>query len=64
VRPLLQKLLAGRTPLRFIGRAASSSPAEGSAARYAENQRAIVAGAYGVAPEDEYIEVPDLRRVD
>jgi 2-oxoglutarate dehydrogenase E1 component len=64
VRPLLQKMLEGRLPLVYIGRAASSSPAEGSASRYAENQKRIVARAYEASPNEEWVEIPDLRRVD
>jgi 2-oxoglutarate dehydrogenase E1 component len=42
VRPLLEDLLDGRWPLRYIGRVRNSSPSEGSAAWHALNQRAIV----------------------
>jgi 2-oxoglutarate dehydrogenase E1 component len=64
LRPLLQKLLGGRLPLMYIGRAPSSSPAEGSTFHYAENQRRIVAAAYEAAPHEEWVDIPDLRRVD
>jgi 2-oxoglutarate dehydrogenase E1 component len=43
VRPLLEQLIDGRWPLRYIGRSRNSSPSEGSAAWHALNQRAIVA---------------------
>lgn len=46
VRPLLRRLIQGRWPLRYVGRSRSSSPAEGSAARHAHNQDAIVRQAY------------------
>ena len=42
VRPLLEQLIDGRWPLRYIGRARNSSPSEGSSAWHAANQRAIV----------------------
>jgi 2-oxoglutarate dehydrogenase E1 component len=42
VRPLLEGLVGGRRPLRYVGRPRSASPAEGSAAWHAINQRAIV----------------------
>ena len=43
VRPLLEQLIDGRWPLRYIGRARNSSPSEGSSTWHAVNQRAIVA---------------------
>ena len=46
VRPLLEQLIDGRWPLRYIGRVRNSSPSEGSAAWHALNQRAIVAQAF------------------
>jgi 2-oxoglutarate dehydrogenase E1 component len=42
-RPLLEQLIDGRWPLRYIGRVRNSSPSEGSAAWHQVNQRAIVA---------------------
>ena len=42
VRPLLEDVLGGRYPLRYIGRARSSSPSEGSAAWHHVNQNALV----------------------
>jgi 2-oxoglutarate dehydrogenase E1 component len=49
VAPLVRAALAasgdGRVPLRYVGRPASASPAEGSAARHALTQQAIVAEA-------------------
>ena len=41
-RPLLEELLAGRCPLRYIGRTRASSPSEGSAAWHQLNQKALV----------------------
>jgi 2-oxoglutarate dehydrogenase E1 component len=43
VRPLLEQLIDGRWPLRYIGRVRNSSPSEGSATWHHANQRAIVA---------------------
>jgi 2-oxoglutarate dehydrogenase E1 component len=42
VRPLLEDLIGGRYPLRYIGRARSSSPSEGSAAWHHINQNMLV----------------------
>jgi 2-oxoglutarate dehydrogenase E1 component len=42
VRPLLEQLIDGRWPLRYIGRVRNSSPSEGSSAWHAANQKAIV----------------------
>ena len=44
--PLLRRLIQGRRPLSYVGRNRSSSPAEGSLARHAHNQDAIVRQAY------------------
>jgi 2-oxoglutarate dehydrogenase E1 component len=46
VRPLLEPLIDGRWPLRYIGRARNSSPSEGSAAWHAANQRLLVEQAF------------------
>jgi len=46
IRSHLEELARGRWPLRFIGRPPNSSPAEGSSARYAANQKIIVERAY------------------
>ncbi len=45
-RPLLEELIAGRCPLRYVGRARSSSPSEGSAAWHQLNQKALVEQAF------------------
>ena len=50
-RPLLEELLAGRFPLRYVGRPRSASPAEGSAAWHALNQRAIIDLAFDLAAQ-------------
>lgn len=41
-RPLIESIVDGRHPLRYIGRSRNSSPSEGSSAWHAANQRAIV----------------------
>jgi 2-oxoglutarate dehydrogenase E1 component len=41
-RPLLESIVDGRIPLRYIGRSRNSSPSEGSSSWHAANQRAIV----------------------
>ncbi|MCA1553315.1 MAG: 2-oxoglutarate dehydrogenase E1 component, partial [Chloroflexi bacterium] len=46
MQPRLEMLLNGRVPLRYIGRPANASPAEGSAAWFASNQKTIVESAY------------------
>jgi 2-oxoglutarate dehydrogenase E1 component len=48
VRPMLSELLRNRWRLRYIGRSRSSSPAEGSTARHALNQEAIVEKAFSI----------------
>lgn len=58
VRPLLETIVDGRWPLRYIGRARNSSPSEGSSSWHAENQRAIVAQAFEAKAETK-----DLDRV-
>jgi 2-oxoglutarate dehydrogenase E1 component len=46
VRPLLEEIVGDRTPLRYIGRARSASPSEGSAAWHQLNQKALVEQAF------------------
>jgi 2-oxoglutarate dehydrogenase E1 component len=41
-RPLLETIIDGKHPLRYIGRSRNSSPSEGSSSWHAANQRAIV----------------------
>ena len=42
MRPRLEELAVGRAPLRYVGRARSASPAEGSAAWHQLNQKALI----------------------
>ena len=53
VRPLLEQLIDGRWPLRYIGRVRNSSPSEGSATWHGANQRAIVAQAFEDNADEE-----------
>jgi 2-oxoglutarate dehydrogenase E1 component len=61
LRPQLLRLLDGRRPLHYIGRDRSSSPAEGSSARHANNQRIIVQRAFN---RDLVIGQEDMVRVE
>ncbi len=45
-RPLLEEMIGDRWPLRYIGRARSASPSEGSAAWHQLNQKALVEQAF------------------
>jgi 2-oxoglutarate dehydrogenase E1 component len=45
-RPLLEEMIGDRCPLRYIGRARSSSPSEGSAAWHQLNQKLLVEQAF------------------
>ena len=45
-RPRLMQLMGERWPLQYVGRPSNSSPAEGSSARFAANQRALIEQAY------------------
>ena len=51
VRPLIEELAEGRWPLCYVGRARSASPAEGTMAWHAVNQKTLVAQAFEPAPE-------------
>jgi len=48
LRPHLEACSAGRWPLRYLGRERNASPAEGSSARHALNQRALVEAAFAL----------------
>ena len=63
VRPLLSELVRNRWRLRYIGRSRSSSPAEGSAARHALNQEAIVQKSFSIQlaeQEEDMVLVEDI----
>jgi 2-oxoglutarate dehydrogenase E1 component len=53
VRPLLEELVGDRTPLRYIGRARSASPSEGSSAWHQANQKALVQQALALSADAE-----------
>ncbi len=48
LRPHLEDCCAGRWPLRYLGRDRNASPAEGSSARHALSQRALVEAAFAL----------------
>jgi 2-oxoglutarate dehydrogenase E1 component len=48
MQPHLAALAGGRLPLRYIGRPRNASPAEGSSARHAVNQAALIQQAFEV----------------
>jgi 2-oxoglutarate dehydrogenase E1 component len=50
VRPLIEELAEGRWPLRYVGRARSASPSEGTSSWHAANQKILVEEAYQTAP--------------
>ena len=52
IRPHLIEVCGGRT-VRRVARPRSASPAEGSAARHALNQQALVNQAYGPGPRGQ-----------
>ena len=56
VRPLLESLIDGRWPLRYIGRIRNSSPSEGSSSWHAANQRAIVEQAFEAKAETKELD--------
>jgi 2-oxoglutarate dehydrogenase E1 component len=49
LRPLLEDMIDDRWPLRYIGRARSASPSEGSAAWHQANQKLLVERAFDLA---------------
>jgi 2-oxoglutarate dehydrogenase E1 component len=55
-RPLIEELLDGRCPLRYLGRPRSASPSEGSAAVHQLNQKALIERAFETGDGD--VEVP------
>jgi 2-oxoglutarate dehydrogenase E1 component len=44
--PILEEMVGGRVPLRYVGRPRSASPSEGSSAWHAINQRLLVEQAF------------------
>ena len=58
LRPLLEELVAGRCPVRYIGRPRSASPSEGSAAWHQLNQKTLVDRAFNLRNENEAENTP------
>jgi 2-oxoglutarate dehydrogenase E1 component len=56
VRPLLESIVGGRWPLRYIGRIRNSSPSEGSSSWHAVNQRAIVTQVFEAEAETKELD--------
>lgn len=56
VRPLLEQVIDGRWPLRYIGRIRNASPAEGSAAWHQINQKAIVEQVFEERAEEKVLD--------
>ena len=56
VRPLLETLIEGGSPLRYIGRVRNSSPSEGSSSWHAVNQRAIIAQVFDAKAESKELD--------
>jgi len=48
MRPLLEGLIGDRCPLRYVGRARSASPSEGSAAWHHANQQKLIQQAFDI----------------
>jgi 2-oxoglutarate dehydrogenase E1 component len=64
VRPLLEEMIGDRWPLRYIGRARSASPSEGSAAWHQLNQKALVEQAFDLdvaAPDPSMVLSKEVR---
>jgi len=57
IRPQLEELIGDRCPLRYIGRARSASPSEGSAAWHQLNQKTLIEQAFDL---DSHASVPSL----
>jgi 2-oxoglutarate dehydrogenase E1 component len=63
-RPLLEDMVAGRYQLRYVGRARSSSPSEGSTAWHQLNQKALIERAWDLhdpQPEASMVRIIDVR---
>jgi 2-oxoglutarate dehydrogenase E1 component len=61
IRPHLTEVAGGR-PVSYVARPRSASPAEGSAARHAINQQALVDEAYGAPPKTDGTVAQKARR--
>jgi 2-oxoglutarate dehydrogenase E1 component len=63
LRPYLEELVNGRLPIRYIGRRANSSPAEGSAAWHSMRQEAIISQALTLESEVREKDLIQLKKV-
>ena len=66
-RPVLEELIEGRCPLRYVGRARSSSPSEGSAAWHLLNQKVLIEQAFDLtraAPEPSMVLSKQVRSLN
>jgi 2-oxoglutarate dehydrogenase E1 component len=64
MRPLLQEMIGDRCPLRYIGRARSGSPSEGSAAWHQLNQKVLIEQAFDLevaAPDPSMVLSKEVR---
>ncbi len=57
LRPRLQQAIDNRWPLHYLGRPASSSPAEGSSSQYAATQRVLVEAVFNPQAEGLYCDL-------
>jgi 2-oxoglutarate dehydrogenase E1 component len=62
-RPLLEELLDGRCPLRYLGRPRSASPSEGSAAMHQINQKMLIERAFDTGGGDVDVPRPVVKEV-
>jgi 2-oxoglutarate dehydrogenase E1 component len=53
LRPNLEAVIAGRWPLQYVGRLRNASPAEGSSAKHALHQAALIEQAFGVGAAEK-----------
>ena len=63
-RPLLEEMIGDRCPLRYIGRARSASPSEGSAAWHQLNQKVLIEQAFDLdvaAPDPSMVLSKEVR---
>jgi 2-oxoglutarate dehydrogenase E1 component len=58
MRPLLEGLVAGRCPVRYVGRPRSASPSEGSAAWHQLNQKTLIERAFDIRSHERETPAP------
>jgi 2-oxoglutarate dehydrogenase E1 component len=64
LRPNLEALLAGRWLLRYVGRQRNASPAEGSSAKHALHQAALIEAAFGSFGAEQKLNTKTQRHKD